>query len=293
MGDQFLTIITPTYNRAHLLHNLHHSLTKQSMTGFKWLIVDDGSTDDTRSVISKYQDNTKFSIDYIYKENGGKHTALNLGIQQVDTELTMIVDSDDTLLPYAIEKVRKYYLEYKEDYSIASWSFLRCFPNGKPIVELDRGFFVDNYIKYRINRNIRGDMAEVFRSEVLKEYPFPEFSGEKFLSEDIVWIEIGKKYNTVYINIPIYQCEYLEGGLTINDKPMKFSSPRGSMLRGRQLMSRECGIKANIRGAIIYDCYHKECKEGINSGVLTIREKVLTTACYPLGIFFNIRWKGK
>ena len=95
----------------------------------------------------------------------------------------------------------------------------------------------------------------------------------------------------MFINEAIYQCEYLEGGLTANDKPMKFASPRGSKLRGKQLMSRECGMKANIKGAIIYDCYRLEVKGGSNIELST-REKSLTTCLSILGKIYNNKWKG-
>lgn len=248
-----LTIITPAYNRAYRLPVLFRSLCEQSCKDFEWLIVDDGSTDNTREIVSSFS--VEFPIRYIYKKNGGKHTALNIGINTITTELTVIVDSDDYLLPDAVEKIVHYYQKYKEMRSVGALCFLRCYQNGTFIVGMDREEFVDSYIDYRIKGNRAGDMAEVFRTNVLRETPFPEFPGERFLSEDVVWIEIGKKYQFAFINQPIYVCEYLSDGLTQNDKPVKFASPLGSMLRGKQLMSRECGLKINIKGAIIYNCY--------------------------------------
>ncbi len=293
MDEPLLTIITPTYNRADFLPRLFRSLVDQSSLQFKWLIIDDGSTDDTKEVVSKFKGDRRLSIEYIYKENGGKHSALNEGISQTGTDLVMIVDSDDTLLPDAIEVIYRYYYKYRNNEKIASWSFLRCYSDGRPIVGLDKDEIIDNYIKYRIRGNRPGDMAEVFKTEVLRKYPFPEYSGERFLSEDVVWIEIGKQFDSVYINKAIYQCEYLDNGLTANDKPMKFASPQGSMLRGKQLMTRECGIRANIKGAIIYDCYRLESKGSAVVHQLSLREKILTVCCYPLGVLYNIKWKGK
>lgn len=153
--------------------------------------------------------------------------------------------------------------------------FLKSNPDGNPVVGLEKEEFVTNYIGYRIKGNRPGDMAEVFRTDVLKAYPFPEYSGEKFLSEDVVWIEIGKKYNCVFVNKSIYQCEYLDCGLTANDKSLKFASPKGSMMRGKQLMSKECGIKANIKGAIIYDCYKKSLRGGLSQFVFASEAALL------------------
>lgn len=288
-----VTIITPTYNRAELLKNLYQSLEQQNNKDFEWLIVDDGSTDRTKEAVEEITDNASFHINYIWKENGGKHTALNVGIKTIHTELTMIVDSDDQLLPNAVDEICKVHHKYSSFDKIGVYSFLKCYSNGKPIVSLDKEEFVDSYVKYRIKENRPGDMAEVFKTCVLREFPFPEFQGEKFLSEDVVWIQIGLKYQYVFINKPIYQCEYLEGGLTSNDKPMKFASPCGSMLRGKMLMSKECGIIQNLKGAIIYDCYKRmvdNCFK-INELQLNSREKVLCFCCKPVSGLFYWKWE--
>ena len=100
-----VTIITPTYNRAGLLKKLYDSLEKQTKKDFVWLIVDDGSIDNTKEIVREISDCATFNIQYIYKENGGKHTALNLGIKTIQTELAMIVDSDDQLLSNAVEDI--------------------------------------------------------------------------------------------------------------------------------------------------------------------------------------------
>ena len=110
-----VTIITPTYNRAELLKNLYQSLEQQNNKDFEWLIVDDGSTDCTQEVVEKIANKASFHIDYIWKENGGKHTALNVGIRTIHTELTMIVDSDDRLLPNAVDDICKTHRKYSNN----------------------------------------------------------------------------------------------------------------------------------------------------------------------------------
>lgn len=288
----FLTIITPTYNRAYILPTLFQSLCAQSCKEFEWLIVDDGSKDNTEEVVRTFT--ADFPVRYLRKENGGKHTALNAGIQTITTELTIIVDSDDHLLPDAVEKIKCYYDKYKEDPTIGALCFLKCYQDGKVVIGMDREEFTDSYIDYRIKGNRPGDMAEVFRTNALRENPFPEFPGERFLSEDVVWIEIGKKYRFAFINQPIYVCEYLEDGLTANDKPMKFASPIGSMLRGKRLMSRECGLKVNIKGAIIYNCYSHDVKVELTDilKIDSIWDKLLIWFTYIPGIYFRKKWKG-
>lgn len=290
-----LTIITPTYNRAGLLKNLYNSLEQQTSHEFEWLIVDDGSKDNTKEVVDAIAEKATFPISYIYKENGGKHTALNIGIKTIKTDLTMIVDSDDQLLPNAVMEIEIIHKKYKCDAGIGAYCFLRCFSNGKPIISLVQDEFVESYVKYRIKENRLGDMAEVFKTRVLRENPFPRFSGERFLSEDVVWIQIGLKYQFVFINKVIYQCEYLEGGLTDNDKPMKFASPCGSMMRGKMLMHKECGIKQNIKGAIIYDCYKRNTRiiKVDERLLLNRREKLLCFLSWGISYLFYNKWQKR
>lgn len=289
---KLVTVLTPTYNRQKNLNNLFKSLQNQSSFNFVWVVVDDGSQDDTEVLVKDFFQKAKFHVTYLKKENGGKHTALNVGINKIETSLTIIVDSDDILLPNAIEVIEHYYKKYEEEKNLGVLSFLRCKSNGTAIIKAPQDEFIGSYVQTRIRGNLPGDMAEVFFTNVLKQFPFPEFENEKFLSEDIVWIQIGEKYKTIFINKPIYQCEYLEGGLTANDKPMKFSSPLGSMMRGKMLMRKKCGLRANVKGAIIYNCYRKACISEIPDIIekKDIREKILVFLTYPLGIIFFKKW---
>lgn len=288
-----VTIITPTYNRSNTLPVLFKSLLAQTNQDFSWLIVDDGSLDNTEEIVYKFMKEALFPIVFIKKENGGKHTALNVGIRKISTELTIIVDSDDALLPNAIEIIEQKYNKYRDNKEIGAFSFLRVKSDGQAIVPMDKEEEIASYIKYRIKQNRPGDMAEVFYTTVLKEDTFPEFCDEKFLSEDVVWINIGRKHLFVFINQPIYQCEYLECGLTANDKKIKFASPLGSMMRGKMLMSKECGIKANIKGAIIYNCYKSEVPQELPEVLkLDIRMTLFTILTKPLGRIYNKKWRN-
>ena len=133
-------------------------------------------------------------------------------------------------------------------------------------------------------------MAEVFKTSILKQYKFHIFENEKFISEDTAWIEIAKLYDFIFINKSIYVCVYRSDGLSANDKKMKFKSPLGSMYRGIQLMYSRCGIIANIKGAIIYNCYYKKTNNSILTG-LSIRESLLIYLTKPIGIYYRIKWK--
>lgn len=251
-----ITILTPTYNRAYRLPKLYESLKKQTNNNFDWLIIDDGSSDDTKKVVESWIKEKKISIHYKYQKNGGKHKALNNGISSIKNELTFIVDSDDYLTKDAIETINTYYEKYKKDQTICGFSFLREFPNG----EINGQKFKENeyysdYISCRINENVLGDKAEVYKTKILKQFPFLEVEGENFLSEDYVWIQIAEKYNMIHINKPIYIGEYLSDGLTKNILTKKLKNSIGNYKRAEILCSKKCNLKNRIKGMMIYISY--------------------------------------
>lgn len=201
----------------------------------------------------------EFPMRYIYKENGGKHTALNVGVKQITSELTFIVDSDDALVPDAIETILQYHKKYRERKDLCGYSFLRRFPdgkiNGKPFEPDEK---VGTYIECRINADdTQADKAEVFYTSCLKEFPFPEYKNEKFLGEDLVWIRMALKYQMVHINRAIYVGNYLEDGLTKNRRKNNIRSPYGCMERAKEFMRPELKLKYRLKGAVQYLVYGK------------------------------------
>ena len=277
-----LTILTPTYNRQNNLKTLYQSLQKQSIKGFEWLIVDDGSTDDTKRKIEEYKSTSDFPVRYIYKENGGKHTALNLGIKNITTILTFIVDSDDALTPDAVEVIFNIHKKYENKTGICGYSFLRQFTNG----EINGNNFAENeitdsYINVRINGNdTYADKAEVFFTRCLKEFPFPEYPGEKFLGEDIVWVRMARKYKMVHINKAFYICEYLEGGLTKNRRKNNIASAIGCLHRAEEFMERDINWKYRVKAGLQYIIYGKFA--GYRSRILFNKSKYKLLLCICL-----------
>lgn len=128
---QAVTILTPTYNRKENLKKLYASLCEQASKSFCWLVVDDGSIDGTEDLVRLWKTEADFPLRYLYKENGGKHTALNMGIGLIETELTFIVDSDDWLPENAVEIILKYHEKYRKMEGLCGYSFLRFYPDGR------------------------------------------------------------------------------------------------------------------------------------------------------------------
>ena len=263
-----LTIFTPTYNRAALLPRLYNSICRQTCADFEWLIVDDGSTDNTREIINAIKsENNKFDIRYIYKENGGKHRAVNLGVKEARGELFLIVDSDDILPEKSIETILKYYREIEHDHSFGGLCGLDSDFNGKIIGDsLPQDYIDSNSIAIRSKWKLRGDMKEIFRTDVLKEFPFPEIEGEKFCPEVLVWNRIATKYKLRFYNIPLYQAEYQDDGLTATIVKIRMKSPVASMMTYSEMLSYNIPLLSKVKAAINYWRF-RMCRKNNNIGI--------------------------
>ena len=249
-----ITIITPTYNRAKLLKTLYKSLISQASHNFEWLVIDDGSTDNTKEIIDEFiSANPLFSIRYFYQPNGGKHRAVNLAVKKAKGDFCFIIDSDDFLAQDAVELIYQWIKDLPKDF--AGVAGLKKLKNGDIVGGSGQAGFVDATNLERRKYNLLGDKAEVYRTAVLKKYPFPEFKGENFLSEAVVWNRIARDgYKVRWFSTPIYYCEYLEDGLSKNIRDKHRNSPQGFALYIRELAETE-----NIfRRPILYGLYVRD-----------------------------------
>lgn len=225
-----ITVFTPTYNRAHTLPQLYASLKRQTSFDFEWLIVDDGSTDNTEGIVAEWLlEDTPFNKRYTKKENGGKHRAINVALPLAEGELFFIVDSDDYLSDTAIETLimRRKSLPLCDD-SFAGVAGCKGYYTGKMIGTSFLGDILDCTSLERSGFGIEGDKAEAFFTSILRRYPFPEFDGEKFVTEALVWDRMALDgYRLRYFNEVIYLCEYLEDGLTHQGLDLYYRNPRG------------------------------------------------------------------
>lgn len=287
-----ITVLTPTFNRGGGLQSLWDSLQKQTVKDFEWLVVDDGSTDGTKNLITQLQEKSDFPIRYIYKNNGGKHTALNVGIQTICSELIFIVDSDDCVTDDAVESILKIHKKYRSQNNICGYAFLRAFPDGKINgKKFDVDEKIGSYIDVRVNGDdTSADKAEVFKTHCLKEFPFPEYPNEKFLGEDLVWVRMARKYEMVHINKAIYVGNYLEDGLTNNRRKHNIASPIGCMHRAEEFMESDLKTRYRIKGGLQYIVYGRFAGVKVVDLIRKSRHKVLATVCTPGGLFLHSRW---
>ncbi len=238
-----LTILTPVYNRGEEIKKLFESLKRQSVFDFEWLIVDDGSTDNLSENVERWQETgSGFPIEYLYKENDGKHTAVNLGVSRAQGEYILICDSDDYLTDNAVETVISR-LDEISGQNLAGISGQRINEKGEFLIWQKTEFrevktcggnpLFDDYVDADPYEAVHkygmwGDKAEVIKTSVMKKYPFPEYKGEKFISEGVVFNEMAKDGQKLrWYKDPLIVCEYREDGLTRNLVNHLVNSPKG------------------------------------------------------------------
>ena len=254
-----ISILTPTYNRGKLLLPLYESLKNLTFEDFEWLIVDDGSEDDTEqyalSWIAHNIQNAEFPIRYIKKSNGGKHTAINRGVREANGELILILDSDDTLPADSLATIAQYYEQCKGYKDCAGVCGLMAHHDGQLI---GTGFpkepMYESALQFRYAEkgNVTGDLLEVYKTSVMREFPFPEIENEKFCPESLVWNRIANKYKLFCFNKVIYYRDYLEGGLTSKIVRIRMNSPIASTMTYAEMLDYNISLRWKIRSAINY-----------------------------------------
>ena len=281
-----ITVFTPTYNRASLLPRLYESLKVQTCRDFEWLIVDDGSTDDTESLIQSYIKSDKISIRYYKQTNGGKHRAINRGVREARGELFFIVDSDDSLPSEAIETIANYWQQVKEDPSFGGVAGYMAHHDGELIGKGSNADVLDcNSIELRYKYHVLGDMAEVFRTTVLREIPFLEIDGERFCPEALVWNRIAQKYRVRVFHKRIYYRDYLNDGLTAKIVRIRMESPVASVTHYTELNSYDIPFKDKVKAAINYWRFRPCVPQGTPVPKLPWR----WAWCRPIGWLMHLR----
>lgn len=227
---QKLTVFTPTYNRRHILNKLYESLKSQTFKDFIWLLVDDGSTDNTQEIVDKWISEGYLHIEYYYQNNQGKHAAHNTGVLHCKTEYFFCVDSDDYLPSDSLENIIQKFEQsnISERIDIAGLIAKRGYSLKNPIsinfpIDVKEASIKELYKKYET----KGDLAIIFKTKILREYLFPIFDGEIFVTEGIVYNQISMKYKMVLLGEIIYLGEYLDDGYSRNIIDVHRRNPNG------------------------------------------------------------------
>lgn len=250
-----ITVITPSYNRAHTLPLCYQSLQEQTSSDFVWVIVDDGSVDGTKELVSGWlKEDNRFQIVYLQKENGGKASALNLAFQHLETPYAIVLDSDDTFTPHAIETAIKEITPYDDDSRCCGLMAFRHHKDGSVMGgrELKPGVKIS--MLDILNEDYRTELICIYRSDILKRYLFPQFPGEKFVSPQWLDFELSRSYYYISSNSKICICEYEEDGLTKNKRTIIKKNPHGYTAVKRQSFEFSKSLKLSIKHGIMYDC---------------------------------------
>lgn len=235
-----ITVFTPTYNRVYIIEKLYRSLQRQTFRDFEWLVVDDGSSDNTEAVIAVWQqEGNDFPIRYYKKENGGKCRAINYGVDRAEGELFFNVDSDDYLTDDALEKVSHWVDSLPEDGKFCGvvgnlGTSPTETPNTPMTVPYRDATLLERYADFA-EHPIDGERAPVFFTEIQKEYKYPEFEGEKFVTPAVTWNRMAHDgYRVRVFDDIIWIYEYQPDGLTANAGKNFIRNPRGAGLWQRE-----------------------------------------------------------
>lgn len=279
-----ITVFTPSYNRADLLPNLYGSLIRQNSRDFQWLVIDDGSTDNTREVVAEWIREKKIDIQYVYKKNGGLHTGYNKAIECMDTELSICIDSDDYLTDDCIETVLEFWDEHKAE-DIAGFIGLDIRPDGSVI----GGLLPDTKTvdPLWLTEQDAGDRKYVIRNDCYRKvYPMPVFAGEKNFNPHYLVLKLCRDYKFLVLNKPLCVVDYQPDGMSANIFRQYVNSPRSFAELRRVIMENpNTSLPYLVKTTIHY----------VSSSILSknkhfVREsprKLLTVLAIPFGLLLT------
>ena len=292
-----IIILTPSYNRANTLPILYKSLIEQTDRDFVWAIIDDGSTDNTKELVNKMIKNDFFQIDYIYQNNGGKARALNRGFTYFDNaSIYVIVDSDDYLLPTAIETIKHYLSKYEKDEKIGAFFFHYSTPDGK-ILKRKKSKIIDkDYIMTRYEYNStfgKRDGCICYLKRVIKKYRYPEYEGEKYVGPTVIEMEMANEFKIVFSPKVIGVAEYREGGLTHSGRQLRISNPLGMIHYSGLHQSKLCPITTRIKYSVAAQAYRFFSKKDKQTLSYLGLSKYLKKWAYIPGFILKFYWQLK
>jgi glycosyltransferase involved in cell wall biosynthesis len=290
-----LTIFTPAYNRAHTLPRTYESLLRQNCKDFVWLIVDDGSSDHTAELVRQWQaaDNG-FEIRYVYKKNGGMHTAHNTAYEHIDTELNVCIDSDDCLADGAAEKILRKW-ESVKDMGYAGIVGLDADFDGNVIGKAFPQDQTDTTLTAYYAAGGAGDKKLVYRTDVIKAYPpYPTFEGEKYVALAYKYRLIDQDYRLAILNEILCDVEYQADGSSNNMWRQYLTNPQGFAF-WRTVQAKTATSTAELIKNCIHYCSSRHLAKKKGHQVVPFPYKFLPVLCTPAGVLLAlyIKYKNK
>ncbi len=226
----FFTIMTPSFNRAHTLHRVYSSLCEQEFKDFEWIIIDDGSTDNTEKLVEKFIREGKIEkIHYIKKQNQGKVIAVNDALKISSGDWFIVFDSDDWCTEDALLQIYNEIEELTKNNILTEYSGISCLKayNSGEVVGEDysrMSKYGESYID-RFNKRIDGDKWEIIRTDIHRSQVYDIEENEKYMAPSYAWLKIGKIHKTVFLNKVLSIIEYQKDGITRNNIKHRAGSP--------------------------------------------------------------------
>ena len=219
----FLTVFTPTYNRAYTLQRVFDSLIKQSDYDFEWLVVDDGSIDNTKSLIQSFIKNAPFKISYVFQENSGKHIATNRAIQLADGYFFLVLDSDDELAENLTHTLKySWSCINSTDKSSTHILLANCYDYDKRSLIgrqlTSKEYFLPNQngLSFVLSNNLDYDICGIVKVEFAQQFLFPEDPKVQFIPEAYIWNDMYNKSKLLLIGTVGKIVHYQNDGFTKN-----------------------------------------------------------------------------
>lgn len=288
-----LTVFTPTFNRGYCLCQLYESLLRQINKEFIWLVIDDGSSDNTKKLVKEWIDEQKIEIKYIYQENQGMHGAYNTAYVNIATELNVCIDSDDLILDNTVELILNKWSSIEDKRGVAGIIGLDIDKKGHVLgsklpIDLEFSTLYDIHHTYKC----KGDKKLVYRTDVVKQYPkFPLFEGERFVPLGVLWHMIDQDYKLACLNEPLCVVEYMPDGSTLNIFEQYKRHPKGFRYSRQVEMKYFKEFKNQIKTVLHFissSLYAKDFRFFENNS-----KKLLTFILFPFGILFHMYIKYK
>lgn len=286
-----LTIFTPAYNRAHTLGRTYESLLRQTSKDFEWLVIDDGSTDNTRELVEGWINENRIPIRYICQNNQGMHGAHNTAYRNISTELNTCIDSDDFMPDDAVEKIIRFWKEYGSD-KYAGIVGLDQTEDGRIIGASFPKSLKETTLQGYYANGGSGDKKLVYRTDVIKRYPeYPLFEGERYVGLAYKYMLIDQDYKLLTLNDPLVTVEYQLDGSSYNMYRQYWRNPKGfSFFRKTEMV---CAPTLKRR---FISCVHYVASSIISGNRHFLWEspkKGLTLLATPLGFAWYLRIRSK
>lgn len=251
-----VSVITPTYNRGYILHQCYESLCAQTDPNFEWVVVDDGSTDDTEALVKYFIAQERIAIRYIHQENGGKHRAHNTAVQHAMGELVVCLDSDDTLTEDAVEVARALWQQRSASDITGILALRGDLKHRQPICSaLPEGVTSATMFELNNRYGFSGDTVLFFRTDLLRRIPFTTFKGERFIPETNLYVDIDRQGKMLLLDRVLYLCEYLPDGLTAKYHRLLVENPNGTADTYYKCMCMATNPKTKLKYAVLTNIY--------------------------------------